>query len=273
MDASVAFRRAGALRRTGRFHAYTQAADRHITASVQSQRVDQLTAPDAGEPCAARSCSSTSGPTPASTGFAPCPTSAPGPQKYKDQGPGSRRRAPHRVRSRRTSPNVRRAAQMLRVDFPDRGRQRARRSGNAYRQPVLARDLSHRRRRPHSASPVRRGKLATRQKRPIQELLAGSGQHACRAQHWLSVNSPGRGSRGGLGHAEIAGELSRLSAHRRVFIAGPRGHRQAAYLHCSYTPFAHRLGVLGQLDDARAMPLSFNRPTDAIVFIAFGGAT
>ena len=109
--------------------------------SAAAARVAQFATPDTIEPCAARWCSSTSGPTPASTGCARCHMFAPG---RRSTGTGARRdrRAHTRVRIRKEPRQraSRRAADADRV--PGRDRQRLRDLARL-QEPILAGPLLH----------------------------------------------------------------------------------------------------------------------------------
>ena len=108
--------------------------------------------------CARRWCSSTSGRTPASTGCARSPTSAPGPRSTVESGLLVVGVHTPEFPFERDIDNVRRGRERPERRVSDRARQQLRGLAGV-QQPVLAGRLHRRRRRTNPAPPIRRGRI------------------------------------------------------------------------------------------------------------------
>ena len=115
-------------------------------------------AADASRRCAAASCSSTSGPTRASTASARCPTCEAWDARYRARGPDDRRRPHPRVRLRARRRQRRARDRRERHPLSRRAGQRPRHL-ERLRQPVLARRVPDRRAGPGPPRVGRRGRV------------------------------------------------------------------------------------------------------------------
>ena len=211
---------------------------RHAALAGRRDRMAQLAAADAPRACAARWCWSTSGPTPASTACARCPTSAPGPRSTRMRGWSwsacTRRSSPSRRIGQRAPGDVK----DLGIGYPGGARQRLRHLARL-QQPVLAGALLRRCAGPHPPSPFRRG--------PVREVRAGDpatarrggAQRTCRAV-WSRREAQGAQAAPDAEPA-LSGETY-LGYERASNFAPPRAARIATDRRTATRP-PHRCGL------------------------------